>query len=49
MRPTFEACKRGEYRELDPGTHMMVMEQAEAAAVELAAFRKRADEALRTV
>jgi 3-oxoadipate enol-lactonase len=45
MKPTFEACKHGEYRELDPGTHMMVMEQAEAAAAELAAFRKRIDEA----
>ena len=41
MRPTFEACKRGEYNELDPGRHMTVMEQAKAAVVELAAFRKR--------
>ncbi|KAN0089245.1 alpha/beta-hydrolase [Hyaloscypha variabilis] len=41
MKPTAEGCKYGEYRELNPGTHMMVMEQPEAASDELLAFRTR--------
>ena len=41
MKPTAEGCKYGEYRELNPGTHMMVMEQAAAASEELLAFRAR--------
>ena len=41
MKPTYERCKYGEYKELNPGTHMMVMEQAEAASVELIGFRTR--------
>ncbi len=45
MKRTFEACKHGEYRELNPGTHMMAMEQAGAVAVEFAAFRERVDKA----
>lgn len=30
MKPTAEGCKYGVYKELNPGTHMLVMEQAEA-------------------
>ena len=41
MKPTAEGCKLGEYRELNPGTHMLVMEQAAAASDELLAFRAR--------
>lgn len=43
MKPQFEGLPYGEYVELDPGTHMMVMEQAEAATAELTAFRQRVD------
>lgn len=43
MKPTFEACKFGEHRELNPGTHLMAMEQAEEVAKEFVAFRQRVD------
>ncbi|KFZ15701.1 hypothetical protein V502_05444 [Pseudogymnoascus sp. VKM F-4520 (FW-2644)] len=49
MKPTFEGCKYGEYKELNPGTHMLVMEQAEAASAELVAFRKRVDSKVENV
>jgi 3-oxoadipate enol-lactonase len=39
IRSTFEACKYGDYRELYPGTHMMVIEQADEVAKEYVAFR----------
>jgi 3-oxoadipate enol-lactonase len=38
------AVKFGEYRELNPGTHMMPMEQPDAFATELIAFRRRVGE-----
>ena len=41
MKPTYERCKYGEYKELNPGTHMMVMEQAEATSAALTEFRTR--------
>lgn len=43
MKPHFSGLKHGEYVELNPGTHMLIMEQSRAATEELAAFRKRVD------
>jgi len=43
MKLTFEACTYGEYRELNPGTHMMAIEQAEEVAKEFVGFRQKFD------
>jgi len=43
MKMTLETCKTAEYAEIDPGTHMMAMEQPGAVGRELLAFRKRCD------
>jgi 3-oxoadipate enol-lactonase len=43
MKRTCEGCKFGEYRELDHGMHLFVMENAEVASAELLAFRGRVD------
>lgn len=44
MMPIHKAAKRSTYVELDPGTHMMVMEQAEAVADALGDFRRKVDD-----
>jgi 3-oxoadipate enol-lactonase len=41
MRQTADGLPDCEYVELDPGTHMMTMEQPEAVADALLAFRER--------
>jgi 3-oxoadipate enol-lactonase len=43
MQRTAEAYRNGEFRSVDPGTHMMPMEQPEPVARELAAFRARVE------
>jgi len=43
MKRTFERCNHGEYREVSRGMHLFVMENHEAAATELLAFRSRVD------
>ena len=43
MRPIHKAAKRGTYIELNPGTHMMAMEQPDAVARALLEFRKKVD------
>ncbi|KAL2788218.1 Alpha/Beta hydrolase protein [Aspergillus keveii] len=44
MKPIYQESPNGTYVELDPGTHMMVMEQPEAVANALLNFRKVVDE-----
>lgn len=45
MRAIVDACKseRAEFQEIDPGTHMMVMEQPGPVANALNAFRRKVD------
>ncbi|KAK4938332.1 hypothetical protein LTR10_021216 [Elasticomyces elasticus] len=45
MKAIVDACKNtdAEFVEVDPGTHMMVMEQAEAVADKLVIFREKVD------
>lgn len=43
MKPIHEAAKNSSYVELNPGTHMMAMEQPEAVAKALKDFRVRVD------
>ncbi|KAI5460765.1 Alpha/Beta hydrolase protein [Mariannaea sp. PMI_226] len=43
MIPIHEAAKRSMYVELNPGTHMMVMEQPEGVATALLNFRQQVD------
>ncbi len=43
MKRTCEGCRLGEYKELDRGMHMFVMENADAALADLIAFRGRID------
>ena len=43
MKPIHEAARHGSYVELDPGTHMMAMEQPVAVANALLAFRKQVE------
>ncbi|KAL3441403.1 Alpha/Beta hydrolase protein [Aspergillus insuetus] len=44
MKPIHAAARKSAYVELNPGTHMMSMEQPEAVAAALLEFRKRVDE-----
>jgi 3-oxoadipate enol-lactonase len=43
MIPIHEAAKKSTYVELNPGTHMMAMEQPEAVAAALLEFRRQVD------
>jgi 3-oxoadipate enol-lactonase len=44
MKPIYQESRDGTYVELDPGTHMMVMEQPGAVTNALLTFRKSVDE-----
>lgn len=44
MKPIHAAAKNSSYVELDPGTHMMAMEQPESVSQALLKFRKQVDE-----
>jgi 3-oxoadipate enol-lactonase len=47
MKRTLEGCKLGEYREVDRGMHLFILENAAAAADDLIAFRARVDKTSR--
>lgn len=44
VRKVVEGAMRGRYIEIDPGTHMMVMEHAEVLVEILEDFRKAVDD-----
>ena len=49
MRATADVYRRSEFRTVDPGTHMMVMEQSQAVATALIDFRDATEKASRSM